>query len=153
MIITYPNNDAGGRRVIEAIQELEPRSDPNIQIHKSLGRYNYYGFLNICGRSGMGVCVGNSSSGIKETPAFGCPVVNIGSRQQSRLRANNVLDVDYDRDEIIAAVRKTLSDQAFRVQCQECDNPYGKGKAGEQIAKALATTEIGPRLLQKKMTY
>jgi UDP-N-acetylglucosamine 2-epimerase (non-hydrolysing)/GDP/UDP-N,N'-diacetylbacillosamine 2-epimerase (hydrolysing) len=152
VIITYPNNDAGGKRIIEAILGSAFESN-NIQVHRSLGRYIYYGFLNICGRTGTGVCAGNSSSGIKETPAFGCPVVNIGSRQRGRLRADNVLDVDYDRDEIIVATRKALSDKAFRVQCQECDNPYGEGKSGERIAEVLATTEIRPRLLQKKMTY
>jgi len=153
IIITYPNNDAGGRRIIAAIEELRTECHPNIQIHKSLGRHNYHGFLNICGRAGSGVCVGNSSSGIKETPAFGCPVVNIGSRQQGRLRADNVLDVSYNQDEIIAAIKRALVDEAFRAQCQACDSPYGEGKAGERIAEILATTEITPRLLQKKMTY
>ena len=152
-IITYPNNDAGGRMIIEAIEELGAEGHPNIQVHKSLGRYYYHGFLNICGRICSGVCAGNSSSGIKETPAFGCPVVNIGSRQRGRLRANNVLDVDYDRDEIIAAIKKAVWDQDLRTQCRECDNPYGEGNAGARIAEILATTEIGPELLQKKMTY
>lgn len=153
VIITYPNNDAGGRSIIEEIEELETCGYPGIQIHKSLGRYNYYGFLNICGRIGTGVCVGNSSSGIKETPAFGCPVVNIGSRQRGRLRANNVLDIDYDRDKIIAAVKRAVWDKGFRIQCRECDNPYGEGNAGARIAEILATTQIGLKLLQKKMTY
>jgi UDP-hydrolysing UDP-N-acetyl-D-glucosamine 2-epimerase len=153
VIITYPNNDAGGRSIIEAIKELEAEGHPSIQIHKSLGRYTYHGFLHICGRIGTGVCAGNSSSGIKETPAFGCPVVNIGSRQRGRLRANNVLDVGYNRDEIIAAIKKGVLDRDFRTQCRECINPYGEGKAGARIAEVLATVELGRELLQKKMTY
>lgn len=153
VIVTYPNNDAGGRRIIKEIEKLRKERLKNLRIYKSLGRYNYHGVLNICGRAGRGVCVGNSSSGIKETPALGCPVVNVGSRQNGRLRADNVIDVGYNRDEIISAVRKALDDEGFRRRCRNSKNPYGAGNAGEQIAHVLATIDINMRLLQKRMTY
>jgi UDP-N-acetylglucosamine 2-epimerase (non-hydrolysing)/GDP/UDP-N,N'-diacetylbacillosamine 2-epimerase (hydrolysing) len=153
VVITYPNNDAGGRRIITEIEKLREEKLDNIHIYKSLGRYDYHGILNLCGRSGVGVCVGNSSSGIKETPVLGSPVVNIGSRQNGRLRADNVIDVDYNKDEILNAVRKALYDRNFRYTCLNCDNPYGKGNSGEKIANLLATIDINSRLLQKKMTY
>ena len=82
---TYLNNDAGRKRIIAELERLAQKKIPNIQFEKNLGCYFYHGCLNICGRVGRGVCVGNSSSEIKETPAFGCPTVNIGSRQKSRL--------------------------------------------------------------------
>ena len=153
VIVTYPNNDAGGRMIIEEIEKLREEDLNNIQIHKSLGRYNYHGVLSLCGKNGRGVCVGNSSSGIKETPALGCPVVNIGSRQNGRLRSDNVIDTDYDRNAIERAAKKALFDEAFRVQCKNCKNPYGAGNSGEQIADILASIEIDMALLQKKMTY
>jgi UDP-N-acetylglucosamine 2-epimerase (non-hydrolysing)/GDP/UDP-N,N'-diacetylbacillosamine 2-epimerase (hydrolysing) len=153
VIVTYPNNDAGGRRIIKEIEKLRKERLENLRIYQSLGRYNYHGVLNICGRVGRGVCVGNSSSGIKETPALGCPVVNIGSRQNGRLRADNVIDVGYNRDEIINAVRKALNDEGFRRQCRNSKNPYGAGNAGEQIAHVLATIDINMGLIQKRMTY
>ena len=153
VVITYPNNDAGGRRIIEEIEKLNQEKNDNIHVHQSLGRYNYHGILNLCGRTGKGVCAGNSSSGIKETPAFGCPAINIGSRQNSRLRADNVIDAGYEKDAIIRAVRKGLNDEEFRRQCAHCENPYGAGDAGQKIADVLATIKINPELLQKKMTY
>lgn len=153
VIVTYPNNDAGGRRIIKEIEKLRQERLDTLQIYQSLGRYNYHGVLNICGRVGRGVCVGNSSSGIKETPALGCPVVNIGSRQNGRLRADNVIDVGYNRDEIISTVRKALNDEGFRRQCRNSKNHYGAGNAGEQIAHVLATIDINLDLLQKRMTY
>src|SRR5262249_13930386 len=117
VVITYPNNDAGGRRIMaelhrafgEAPLEFSspslrrapvladappaarvpgccpPRRAPTVQIHKSLGRYRFHGVLNLIGRAGRGAFAGNSSALIKETPVFGCPAVNIGSRQQGRL--------------------------------------------------------------------
>jgi len=153
VIITYPNNDAGGQRIIKEIEKLKQEKIKNIQIHKSLGHYDYHGLLNLCGRIGKGVCVGNSSSGIKETPVLGCPAVNIGPRQKSRLRADNVIDVGYNRDEIVDAVRKALYDGKFRKRCRSCKNPYGAGNAGEKIANTLATIDINLKLLRKKMTY
>jgi UDP-N-acetylglucosamine 2-epimerase (non-hydrolysing)/GDP/UDP-N,N'-diacetylbacillosamine 2-epimerase (hydrolysing) len=153
VIVTYPNNDAGGRRIIREIEVLQSENVPSLQVHKSLGRYNYHGVLNMCGRIGRGVCVGNSSSGIKETAVFGCPAVNIGSRQEKRLRAENVIDVPYDTQEILTACRRSIHDDAFRMFCRSVTNPYGAGNAGPRIAQILAEIDITPALLQKKMTY
>jgi UDP-N-acetylglucosamine 2-epimerase len=96
--------------------------------------------------------VGNSSSGIKETPAFGCPTVNIGSRQDGRLSANNVIHTGYGKAEILAAVRRGLRDKAFIEQCHTCKNPYGVGDAGKKIADVLAKTVLGRQLITKQMT-
>jgi UDP-N-acetylglucosamine 2-epimerase (non-hydrolysing)/GDP/UDP-N,N'-diacetylbacillosamine 2-epimerase (hydrolysing) len=153
VVVTYPNNDAGGRAIIAEIEKIRPTMPSTMQIHASLGRYNYHGVLNLCGRAGRGVCVGNSSSGIKETPVFGCPAVNVGSRQAGRLRGENVIDAPYDADQIYRACRRGIEDESFRQVCRDTPNPYGTGGAGPRIAEVLATVELGPRLLQKKMTY
>jgi len=153
IIVTYPNNDAGGRMIITEIERLKEERLNNIFLYKSLGRYYYHGFLHLCGGSYRGVCVGNSSSGIKETPAFGAPVVNIGSRQKGRLRAENVIDTGYNSKEIVAAIRKSLYDDEFRRQCSSCDNPYGMGNSGKKIVEILATIALNLKLLQKKMMY
>ena len=153
VVATFPNNDAGGQRIIAALKDWAGAGVPNLQLHNSLGRYNYHGILALCGRAGRGACVGNSSSGIKETPALGCPAVNIGSRQQGRLRAANVIDAGYDAGEILAACRRALFDDEFRALCRRVDNPYGQGDAGPRIAEVLASVELGPGLVQKKMTY
>jgi UDP-hydrolysing UDP-N-acetyl-D-glucosamine 2-epimerase len=153
VILTYPNNDAGGRRIIQELLALDARHVPGIQLVSSLGRSRFHGVLNLIGRHGRGAFVGNSSAGIKETPAFGCPTVNVGSRQQGRLRADNVLDVAYDQDAIVQAIQRCAEDEALRLQCRTCVNPYGAGNAGPRIADTLATMPIDGRLLQKKLTY
>lgn len=152
VVVTYPNNDAGGQRIIRELQAYEKRGIPNWQTHISLGRFNYHGMLNLCGRAVRGACVGNSSSGIKETPAFACPTVNIGSRQLGRLRADNVLDAAYDKDALLAAMRKCLFDDAFRRHCGSVHNPYGAGDSGAKIANVLSTVPLNGDLLRKKMT-
>lgn len=151
IVLTYPNNDAGGRRIIIEIERLQGTG--NICIVKSLGRHRFHGLLNLIGRVGRGACVGNSSAGIKETAIFGCPAVNVGTRQRGRLRGDNVLDVPYDAEALEVAVRRCVEDESFRLRCREGRNPYGQGNAGQRIADILATVGINQGLLQKKMTY
>lgn len=151
VIVTYPNNDAGGRRIIVKLEEWAARKIPNAQVHRSLGRYLYHGVLALA-RNGRVACVGNSSSGIKETPAFGSPTVNIGSRQLGRLRAENVIDADYDAAAIEAAIRRCLFDDKFRAICAAVENPYGIGDAGVKVANVLANVKLDAALLRKGMT-
>jgi len=147
-IITYPNDDAGARRIMARIEEFNLAAIPSLHVQRSLGRYYYHGVLNIAA-----ACMGNSSSGIKETPAFHCACINIGARQQGRLRADNVIDVDYDKDQIKQAVHQCLFDEKFRDAVKNCANPYGAGNAGPRIADVLATIPLDRNLIQKKMTY
>jgi UDP-hydrolysing UDP-N-acetyl-D-glucosamine 2-epimerase len=152
-LLTYPNNDAGGRRLIDELNDFMRQPHPNLQVHPSLGRSNYHGVLALARDPALRVaCVGNSSSGIKETPAFGCPAVNIGSRQDGRLRAENVIDVPYDGAALVAAVKRCLFDEDFRKVCREVVNPYGLGDAGKKIAAVLAQVPLDERLIRKRMT-
>ena len=153
VIMTYPNNDAGGRAIISCINKLKDENISGIQVHRSLGRYLYHGILALAKNPELKVvCVGNSSSGIKETPVFGCPTVNIGSRQQGRLRGENVVDSHYDSASIVKAVNSCLHDDLYRKICNETSNPYYVGDAGKKIASVLAEVPLNQRLLKKAMT-
>ena len=152
-LVTYPNNDAGGRAIIDRLEALCERKVPNVQVHRSLGRYLYHGVLALARNAAHRVvCAGNSSSGIKETPAFGCPTINIGSRQDGRLRGSNVLDVGYSADDIVAALRRCLDDEDFRAACRATENPYYLGDAGRKIAEVLADVPLDAALVRKRMT-
>lgn len=151
-ILTYPNNDAGGKQIIESLEEFAGKGRDGVQLHRSLGRYMYHGVLGLALNPHYKiVCVGNSSSGLKETPAFGCPSVNVGSRQDSRLKGENVIDVDYDEHAIFQAVEKCLFDKEFRKLCSVAENPYWLGDAGPKIADVLASVELNQDMLRKKM--
>lgn len=153
IIATYPNNDAGGRRIVGELERFAAGAGANVQLHRSLGRYNYHGLLALALDPQRRIaCVGNSSSGIKETPAFFCPTVNIGSRQEGRLRGENVIDAPYEVDAIHRAVVSCLEDEAFRKRCRMASNPYGVGEAGKKIANVLSTVDLDARLLRKRMT-
>ncbi len=148
IIITYPNMDAGSGDIVRIIKRYEHL--PNFFVHNSLGRWMYLGLLNIAK-----VVVGNSSSGILETPTFRRATVDIGPRQKGRLRANNVISVGYDGMEIQKAIEKALYDPKFRenLELHNYNNPYGDGFACEHIVGVLKETKLDRKLLQKSITY
>ena len=145
-VITYPNGDAGSEAMIAEIEEYKHL--PYFRVCRTLGRRRYLGLLNVAS-----VVVGNSSSGLMETPIFKVACVDVGTRQSGRLRAENVISVGYDREEIKSAVHQALFDEEFRAKVQQCYNPYGVGDAGQKIAQILAEIPLTHRLLQKKITY
>lgn len=151
-ILTYPNNDAGGDNIYLKLEKFS-KSKNNVNLYQSLGRRAYWGLLNLSKSvSSRVVCVGNSSSGIKETPAFGCPVVNIGTRQKGRLRGTNVIDCEYNKKEIYDGIEKCLFDEKFRTACRSGKNPYGIGNAGKKIVTNIKLIQVDDRLMTKKMT-
>ena len=138
-ILIYPNADAGGRNMIEVIKEYEKH--PFIKIFKNIPYKEYLSLMNIAS-----VMVGNSSSGIIEAPSFGLPVVNIGTRQEGRQRAENVIDVDYDKEQIKAAIKKALDDENFKGKVKNCKSPYGDGGVGVRITDILSEIKIDKKI-------
>ncbi len=143
-IIIYPNADAGGRKIIELIREYE--SYPFINTYKSIPSIDYLSLMNI-----VSVIVGNSSSGIIEAPSFKLPAVNIGSRQEGRERALNVIDVDYDKEEIKNAILKAIHDEEFKDTLNKSINPYGDGKTGKRVTDILSKIKLDNKLMNKKL--
>ncbi len=137
----WPNVDAGSdgtSRGIRAFRELERPA--NIHFFKNMGPTD---FLRLIYNSKC--LVGNSSVGIREASFLGVPVVNIGTRQAGRERGVNVIDVGYDRREILAAIERHRANGRY-----PCDQLYGDGRAGERIARLLAEIPLG---VEKRLTY
>jgi len=145
-IVIYPNCDAGGRKIIDAIKQYKYNN--KINIYENIPRNDYLAILKIAS-----VIVGNSSSAIIEAPSFKKPAVNIGTRQEGRERAENVIDVDYNKKQIIFAIEKALFDKEFNYKLRNVKNPYGDGKSGDKIVQILSEIKIDNKLLQKKLTY
>ena len=93
--------------------------------------------------------VGNSSSGIIEAPYFGLPVVNIGNRQKGRIRAENVIDVGYDRSQIVTGINKATA-VTFKETIKQAKNPYGDGKAAEIILVNIKRYLQSENLIHKR---
>ena len=131
------------------ISEIRKRDKlPNLRTYKSIPHKDFLGLMKIAS-----ILIGNSSSGIIDAPSFQLMAVNIGTRQKGRECGGNVIDVSYDKPEIIRAVKKALYNKKFINRVRNSKNPYGDGHASERIIKVLSTIKLDKRLLQKQITY
>lgn len=150
IVLTYPNSDLGSGIIVEALESWAAER-PDVVLRKSLGRRLYHGVLNVCGRVTNGVCVGNSSSGVKETMAFACPAVDVGPRQSGRLAGDNVSHVALDPDEMFVSMRRALIDGRYRSAIAAAPNPYGQGDTGPKVTRIMREIDLSdPRLLNKQ---
>jgi UDP-hydrolysing UDP-N-acetyl-D-glucosamine 2-epimerase len=137
----WPNVDAGSDGLSKGIRSFREKYKlSSIHFFKNMEPED---FLKIIKNS---MClIGNSSVGIRESSFLAVPVVNIGSRQNNRQRANNVIDCAYDKDEIKSAINKHLSGNHYK-----SSYIYGRGDSGKKIANILANIDL---TFQKTMTY
>ena len=102
----WPNNDAGTGEMAKAIRVWRETGKIRHNKIKFVTDVLPDDFMAILGRSRC--LIGNSSSGIKECSWLGVPAVNIGSRQQGRLRGPNVIDVPERKQAITQAIRTQM---------------------------------------------
>jgi len=137
-VALLPNNDAGHDRIIKYIKSSDLKWYPSLPGDIFINLYRNVNAL-----------IGNSSSGIHETPTMGIPAINIGNRQQGRERAGNVIDVANDKNLIVAGIKKALYDTEFIEKVRNMKNPYGVGNSSEQIVKILKEISLD-NLVQKQ---
>ena len=135
LIFTMPNCDAGGRRIIEMIEEFVLKHQ-NACAFPSLGQIRYFS----CVAHVDGV-VGNSSSGLLEVPSLLKPTVNIGDRQKGRLQAASVVSCDPTRLSISRAIKKIYSVR-FQANLHKTENPYGEAGASAKILSSLKSVSL-----------
>ena len=121
-----PNADNGSREMIEIINHKSKRSNKIILV-ENLGTEKYFNAMihSLC-------MVGNSSSGIIEAPFFNLPVVNIGSRQNRRVKCENVIDVKCIKKDILKGLNLAVSEK-FKKIAKSSYNPYQNKKPASDI--------------------
>lgn len=143
IVFTQPNADTGGRQIARMIDEFVA-THPRASRVDNFGTQAYFSMMRLAASM-----VGNSSSGIIEAVSFGLSVVNVGSRQMGRVRAENVVDVGCRRAEILAGIRKALSPE-FKSRVLQLSNPYNKGGASAIIVERLRSVALDERLTMKQ---
>lgn len=147
VIFTKANADTGGMRINSLIDAyVRERSDKCIAVY-SLGLIRYLTALKYAA-----IVIGNSSSGILETPSFAVPTVNIGDRQKGRIQAKNIINCQTETKSIIDAIRKGL-DEKFKDYVADTISPYGDGHASEHIVKIIKQTLLVSHINLKKQFY
>jgi len=126
------------------IYRIQRAAGDFLRIEPNLGAVRYFSLLHHAK-----AVVGNSSSGIIESPSFHLPVVNIGLRQHGRQRADNVIDVEFDKEEIVKAIKFALTNPQFAERVAKCHNPYGDGSASKRTVDVLSRLNLGSELIAK----
>jgi len=137
----YSNADPGSKEIIKQIKKAKFNLVKNIVSDDFINLMKYSNLL-----------IGNSSCGIREAPSFKLPVINIGSRQNRRLRAKNVIDVDHKVYQIKKALDYALNNTKFRKILKKVRNPYGDGKASDKIVSILKNLNLN-RITNKVINY
>lgn len=143
-IVTKANADKGGARINELLDSADKWIE-NLHVFSSLGIRRYLSLMKYAE-----FVLGNSSSGIIETPVFQVPTVNIGDRQRGRLQSASIVNCGTSKEEIIEGIKTALSDE-HKAVCKTVISPYGDGHSAEQIAtKAIEVVMSGGIDLKKK---
>ena len=140
-VIIWPNSDAGSNLISKKIRVLRENNRlSNYKIVKNLPIETYIPLIK-----NSKVLIGNSSSGLRDGSFLGIPVLNIGRRQNSRLRGKNVIDTDEKIENIIQGINFQYGKRFKR------SNLYGSGKTAGKILKILKNLKKIPTY--KKITY
>lgn len=141
IIFTYPNADAGGRVLIKGLDQWVAVNKCRARAFVSLGQQRYLSLMRE-----SDVILGNSSSALIEAPVLKRASVNIGDRQNGRLKASSIIDASEESKSIIAAINKALSEE-FRAGLPSTKSLYGSGEVSRRIkgtlkAGALQTQKV-----------
>ncbi len=136
VIFTKTNADTDGRVINNLIDSYVEKNQNNTVAFTSLGQIKYISALHY-----VAAVVGNSSSGIIETPTFKVPTLNIGDREKGRVLAKNVLNCKQSKNSIKEAIEDVLS-YKFKHSIKGMKNPYDKGETSKNIIKIIKEYKI-----------
>jgi len=141
-IIISGNADAGSKNLLKIINQSKLNRFKTIP---------YIEFINLLKISSA--LVGNSSSGIIETPFLKIPTVNIGSRQSGRLKATSVINTTYNKNSIKKTILFVLNNKRFLTSLKSTKSLYGNGNSAKKIIKILEDLNLNNVSIQKQISY
>lgn len=137
VLVTKANADAGGRTINAELERYAASRPGRVTVVASLGTARYLSAV-----THASAVIGNSSSALIEAPAANTPTVNIGPRQQGRLRAVSVIDCAEDTTAIVEAIETVLA-PGFSERTTKIDPPYGRpGDAAGRMMSVLWSVDL-----------
>ena len=121
-----PNSDEGSEIIYNLIKKFV-KKNKNAFLFKNLGQLSFY---SCCKH--FDLILGNSSSGLLEMPSFKKATINIGNRQDGRVKAKTVISVNGNKSKIYKAIKFAYSNN-FKKIARSTLNPYDNGNTSEKI--------------------
>lgn len=147
ILFTKSNADTGGLLINQMIDHYVNTHQERCTSVFSLGMERYMTALQYAS-----AVIGNSSSGILETPSFCVPTVNIGDRQKMRIQAKNILNCEPEKTALTRTISRALSDE-FREFVKDTQSPYGDGEVSSKILSHIKTFLQNGKIDLKKSFY
>lgn len=147
VIFTKANSDTHGRIINQMIDNVVSHHPSQYIAFTSMGLLRYLSAMKYCS-----FVLGNSSSGLLETPTFKKPTINIGDRQKGRYKAPSVLDCLPEKESILTAINQ-IETSHFQSSLQKMTLPFGDGSTSQQIIKVLETFLLQGNMDLKKEFY
>ena len=136
IIFTKTNPDMDGRIINSEIDNFVKKDIGNFASYTSLGHNLYVNCLR-----NFDLVIGNSSSGIIETPTFKIPTINLGDRQSGRIISKNIINCKIDEEDIARSIKKGLSAN-FKKKCRNLTNPFYKKNTAKKIYRFLKKCKL-----------
>jgi len=136
IIFTKANADTDGRIINKMIDTYVMENKKNTVSFASLGQLRYLSSLQF-----VDAVVGNSSSGLLEAPSFKIVTINIGNRQQGRLKSRSVIDCDPNNKSILTAINSVYT-KGTKTKLEEAINLYGCGGASVKIKEEIKSFNL-----------
>ena len=135
IIFTRSNADNENNKFTRKIIKFINKNKNSIMFN-SLGAVNYFSVIKQ-----VDFVIGNSSSGVIEIPSMKIPTINVGNRQNGRIKSSSVIDCEPLTENIIEIIKKVRS-KKFIKQMKKIKNPYDKNNVASNIVKILENLDF-----------
>ena len=127
-IWTLPNSDAGSAIILEEVKSAKELK--NLQKCDLISNVSPNEYIELIDCSL--ICLGNSSSFIRDASFMGTPVILVGNRQARRETSKNVYHSEFTYTKLMTAILEQMQTKKFKP-----DNLYGNGNASRKILEQL----------------
>jgi len=136
-IVVYPNNDKGSDIILNEYTRF--KKNKNFKIFPSI-RFEF--FLTFLKNSKF--IIGNSSAGVREAEIYGVPTINIGSRQNGRVKNEDIINVDNNKKDILMAINNIENVRVRPV------GYFGNGNSSQKFYEIMTNEKIWKVPIQKQ---
>ena len=144
LIFTQPNADSYSNEISQRFKAFCKTNNSRSIYLDNLGHQKFLSFLKI-----SSFIIGNSSAGLSEMPFFKKPTINLGKRQEGRIKPFSVIDCNLNKKNIKNAINKA-SDLKFCHKIKKQSYHLGKAGGSKKIVSILSKLDISQKKDFKK---
>lgn len=138
-VVIYPNNDPGSNIILNEYERFN--NIPNFKLFPSIQFEKFLVILKNCK-----FIIGNSSAGIRETPIYSVPTINLGSRQKNRFHHESIFNIDENKDFILNSINHVIKNSSKFSPSYF----FGKGESATNFKNVLEKKIFWKTKIQKQ---